>query len=166
MKTIKQIADEIGVSKTAIRKRLTLEVKNKHTETTNGTIYISPEGEALIKQGYLDTVQTRFPESSRKPFAEVSGNVSGAFAVLQEQLTAKDRQIEAKDIQIAELNSQLRSKDEQIKFLQDNAAAAQALHAGTIRKQLTDGGGDPADPEPQLGIIARLFRKKRSDGKR
>jgi len=159
-KTNRQIADEIGVSKTAIRKRLTPEVKKYAETTANGTIYISPEGEALIKQGILDTAQTRFPESSRKPFAEVSGNVSGAFAVLQEQLRVKDSQI-------AELNRQLHVKDEQIAFLQENATNAQRLHAGTIQKQLTDGEDSgaavtvvTAPIAQERNLFARIFGRK------
>ena len=39
-KTIRQIADEIGVSKTAIRKKMTEEVKTKFSKTVSGIIYI------------------------------------------------------------------------------------------------------------------------------
>jgi len=55
--------------------------------------------------------------------------VHSATSALQAQLRVKDEQI-------SELHKQLHVKDEQILFLQQNATTAQALHAGTIQRQL------------------------------
>jgi len=89
MKTIKQIADEIGVSKTAVRKRLTPEVKTKFSETVSGVIFISVEGENLIKQAFERTSpQTKFAEVSANQFPVVSGEVSALIAMLQHELEA------------------------------------------------------------------------------
>ena len=56
MKTIRQIADEIGVSKQAVYKRYkgklyTVCAPYAHTE--QGTLYIDEQGENLIKQDFL-----------------------------------------------------------------------------------------------------------------
>ena len=58
MKTIRQIADEIGVSKQAVYKRYkgklhTVCAPYAHTE--QGVLYIEEQGETLIKQDFLHT---------------------------------------------------------------------------------------------------------------
>lgn len=64
------------------------------------------------------------------------------------------------------LSNQLLEKDKQIAFLQEQLQAAQALHAGTIQKQLTDGQAAPtveaATPEEKPGFFQRIFGKKKS----
>jgi hypothetical protein len=58
-KTIKQIADELEVSKTAIRKKMTVlftdNTGNQFAETVSGVIYITDFGENLIKQSFTGT---------------------------------------------------------------------------------------------------------------
>ena len=97
MKTIRQIADEIGVSKQAVYKRY----KGKQSQEA---------GVVAILQATIDT--------------------------LQGQLSVKDKQIEELNARLAEVSSAL-------VVAQQTAQAAQALHAGTIRQQLTDGEDDP-----------------------
>ena len=58
MKTIRQIADEIGVSKQAVYKRFkgklhTVCAPYAHTE--RGILYISEQGEILIKRGKVQS---------------------------------------------------------------------------------------------------------------
>ena len=147
MKTIKQIADEIGVSKTAVRKYLTDEVKNKFAKTVSGTIYIDDTGENLIKSAFEQKVsQTKFAGVSANQFAEVSTLVS----MLQGEL-------EIKNEQIRELNNRLAESNAALVAAQQTAQAAQMLHAGTIQKQLT-GGESPDGEEKKKGFFG-LFRK-------
>ncbi|MGL5254253.1 MAG: hypothetical protein ACRC9L_04525 [Brevinema sp.] len=133
-KTIKQIADELGVSKTAVRKKMSDEVKTKFAETVSGVIYISVSGENLIKQAFSrDEPQTEVSGVCGNQFPPVSGQVSGEFAVvievLKQQLEVKDRQIEQQQQSIKELTAALENTTDSLK-------AAQALHAGTIHQQL------------------------------
>jgi Predicted transcriptional regulator len=147
MKTIKQIADEIGVSKTAVRKHLTDEVKTKFAETVSGTIYINDAGEMLIKSAFEQNVpQTKFAGVSANQFVEVSTLVS----MLQGEL-------EIKNEQIRELNNRLAESNAALVAAQQTAQAAQMLHAGTIQKQLT--GGEPPDGEEKKKGFFGLFRK-------
>ena len=101
------------------------------------------------------------------------------------QLSILDRQLETKDIQIQMLQKQLETKDyqitekdRQIRLLQeqisqltssmDNLAtalsAAQALHAGTIQKQLVEHSAmeevEPEQPKQKKSIFSRFFSKK------
>ena len=123
-KTIKQLADELGVSKTAVRNYMTEEFREKHTERDcKGVIVVSEEGCKLIAESLGN------PENNRK---EVSENElctipRSVLTMLEEQLRVKDEQIAAKDAQIADLTETLR--------------AEQALHAGTMQKQLALGDG-------------------------
>ena len=75
-KTIKQIADELGVSKTAVRKKMTDEVKTKFAETVSGVIYISVCGENLIKQAFSHSEpSTKVDEVDANHFMSVDGLV-------------------------------------------------------------------------------------------
>jgi len=131
-KTIKQIAEELGVSKTAIRKYMTPDFRANYVETTaNGVIIISDEGanqlESLRK--LPKTPQTKFaettenqleslrklPKTPQTKFAETTENQGlqstidvqrELIAFLKQQLAAKDEQITVKDEQIKELQSQ------------------------------------------------------------
>ena len=155
MKTIKQIADEIGVSKTAIRKKITPELKTKFAETVSGVVYISPEGETLIKTAFSSTrPQTEFAGVSANQFADVSGQVSVLVDMLQKELNIKNEQIR-------ELNARLAESNAALVAAQQSAQAAQMLHAGTMQKQLTDGGADQTEPDvPAKKFFARIFGRK------
>lgn len=132
MKTIKQIADDLGVSKTAIRKRLTPEFKEKYTETANGMIVVSQEGETLITQSIQKSPETLFPETFRKQFPETTGNVSGAFAVLQEQIRVKDELISGLTAELNTERNHSRGQADKITELAEKLATltsnAQLLH--------------------------------------
>lgn len=92
MKTIKQLADELGVSKTAIRKRLTSEFRTNYVETTeNGVLVITANGCAII----AETLQTSANPTPETPETEVSGSAQETIAFLMRQCEEKDRQIEA-----------------------------------------------------------------------
>ena len=58
-KTIKQLADEFGVSKTAIRKRFTDEFKEKYVQTTSeGSLQVSDDGCKLIAESFRKHTET------------------------------------------------------------------------------------------------------------
>lgn len=142
-KTIKQIADELGISKTAIRKYMTPEFREKYVQTSeNGLLFINEAGE-----NFLQSLRKQ-PQTSQTKFAETSGNlVSTEFiTVLQEQLRVKDEQIRYLSIQIEQLQAALAAEQqknsEQVAklttALENTTAslnASQALHA-TDRQQL------------------------------
>ena len=96
--------------------------------------------------------------------------------MLQEQFLAQEKgvqeQLSAKDKQIQLLQEQLIAKDNQIgqitsamENLTASLNAEQALHAGTIQKQLAehsamDQSYDTEQPKQKQGFFARLFGKK------
>ena len=168
MKTIRQIADEIGVSKQAVYKRYkgklyTVCAPYAHTE--QGVLYLSEQAETLIKQDFLrdgcpngshtDTHTERsigaVPEQSQED--SVVAVLQATIDTLQGQLEVKDRQIEQQAQTITRLTDALAAA-------QQTAAAAQALHAGTIQQQLLTGeaGADQQEPEQKRGWFSKLFR--------
>ena len=160
MKTIRQIADEIGVSKQAVYKRYkgklyTVCAPYAHTE--QGVLYLSEQAETLIKQDFLrdgcpngshtDTHTERsigaVPEQSQE---------AGVVAILQATIDTLQGQLSVKDKQIEELNARLAESNAALVAAQQTAQAAQALHAGTIQKQLVEGSAacaDQSEQEPQ-----------------
>ena len=160
MKTIRQIADEIGVSKQAVYKRYkgklhTVCAPYAHTE--QGVLYLSEQAETLIKQDFLKDDRSNgahtersigaVPEQSQE--AGVVAVLQATIDMLQGQLAVKDRQIEELNARLAEVSSAL---------LAAQQTAAQALHAGTIKQQLSDGSGADQEERKQ-SWISRLFRK-------
>lgn len=164
-KTIRQIAEELGVSKQAVhqkRKGKGLETAlQPFTTTIDGTVYISPEGEALLKQAFIKP-ETPTPSTVNvNGFTPVDGNEHPLYAILKAELEAKNRQLEAKDKQIEQLQGELADERKHSRELTDRVAVlaeqAQALHAGTIKTQLPPAGeeqpievdADPAQKEPE-----------------
>ena len=169
MKTIRQIADEIGVSKQAVYKRFkgklhTVCAPYAHTE--QGVLYIEEQGETLIKQDFLQKECSigahtyAHTERSNGAVLEQSEN-AGVVAVLQTTIDTLQGQLAIKDKQIEELNARLAEVSSALVAAQQTAQAAQALHAGTIQQQLLSGesGADQQGREPEPGGKRSWFRK-------
>ena len=159
MKTIRQIADEIGVSKQAVFKKIKHEPLSTSlqglTATVDGRLMVEVDGEKLIKQAFSEIIPSTKNEEKT---AEVDGVVSvlqATIDTLQGQLEVKDRQLEQQVQAITRLTDALAAA-------QQTAAAAQALHAGTIQQQLITGeaGADQQgqEPEQKRGWFSKLFR--------
>ena len=164
MKTIRQIADELGVSKQAVYKRFkgklhTVCAPYAHTE--QGVLYLEERGETLIKQDFLQDDRSigahtdTHTECSNGAVLE-QGQQGDLVAVLQAAIETLQGQLEVKDRQIEQLTSALVAA-------QQTAAAAQALHAGTMHQQLLSGEagadqlGQESEPSQKRSWISRFF---------
>ena len=193
-KTIKQIAEEIGVTKQAVFKKIKSEPLSTELEkfiaTVDGKIMISTGGEKLIKQAFnrkQKTVTGNTSDKNDENLGQVGVNQLSAggasenalAAALQLAVDALTSQLEEKDRQIAEKDRQLERQSKTIEELatslavaQHTAQAAQALHAGTIRRQINESpviraeeAEMEAEPEEEpgqeqkkkRGIFSRLF---------
>ena len=154
-KTIKQIADELGVSKTAIRNYMTADFRSKYVEiSANGLLLISDEGAIQLQTKCKPTAnqpQTKFAQTTanlpqtecengvdrRKPpqteFAAVVEVLQTTIDTLQGQLAAKDEQLKSQQEQISALQSELererqhaRNQAEKLAVLADQAQQLQA----------------------------------------
>lgn len=166
-KTIKEIAEEIGVSKQAVFKKikkepLSTEIGN-FISTVDGKILVSVCGEKLIKQAFqrkqkatdmnigakIDDKRFTVGDNSentadciRSAGQERENTLAAAFQTAIDALTS---QLEEKDRQLAEKDKQLERQTKTIEELatslavaQHTAQAAQALHAGTLQRQIED----------------------------
>lgn len=122
MKTIKQLADELGVSKTAVRKKIENLGLSEKVQTNGNRIEVDERQERLIKSAFSqkETKTTNANEVSEK--SETLRLLSSMVSTLQEQLQEKDKQIERLQ---TELENAQKSVDQ-----------AQQLHAMTEQKLL------------------------------
>ena len=169
-KTIKQIADEIGVSKQTVYKRYkgklyTVCAPYAHTE--QGVLYIEEQGETLINQDFLQKECSigahtyAHTERSNGAVLEQSEN-AGVVAVLQTTIDTLQGQLAIKDKQIEELNARLAEVSSALVAAQQTAQAAQALHAGTIQQQLTSGEDQREEDEVKAkkqSWLSRMFSR-------
>jgi len=169
MKTIRQIADEIGVSKQAIQKRIAREPLctrlSPYICTKNGTKYIDVDGENMIVSAFVinkknkahippDTasidgsIDISMDKTSRS--IDNSEHIHTLISMLQHELNVKNEQIQ-------ELNSRLAESSSALVATQNSLQAAQMLHGGTMQKHLTD---DNEKQEKPRGFFARLFSRR------
>ena len=100
------------------------------------------------------TKSTNEKEKSTISFLELQNEI------LREQLVIKDNQIRLLQEQIGQLTNAMEN-------LTTALNAEQALHAGTIQKQLTehsvmDQPSDVEQPKQKQGLFSRLFGRKES----
>lgn len=166
-KTIKQIADELRVSKQAVWQRVKRSAELSamladHSETVNGTVYVDDVLEQRIKEQYPErptvdetpinigeTVDEtgvnvdKTPVNKAQNVDETSSeiDVNTLIVTLQNTVDTLQQQLTVKDKQIDELTVMLKASQEQQATLVSALTAAQALHAGTIQERLTERSG-------------------------
>jgi len=125
LKTLKQIADELGVKKQAVYYRVNrlplVELLSAHKMSVDGVLTVDEEGERLIKQSF-NTVNDELSGE----FTTINNRLNGALSaeelndniinmlqksieMLHKQLEIKDKQLEAKDNQISALMELVRN---------------------------------------------------------
>ena len=192
--TIKQLADELGVSKTTISKAVLVLGLNGKLHKVGNRYMLSEMQISQIKSKISQFSQTDEEKKTQisptlQTDEEKKLQISPTLqtdeeekmqisllkqqnAILQQQLSVLSKQLSVKDEQIKLLQEQLIAKDEQIgqitsamESMATALAAEQALHAGTIQKQLTEHSlmDQPSDEEQskrKQGIFSKLFGKK------
>ena len=174
--TIKQLANQLGVSKTTISKAISaLGLQGELKRFGN---------KYLLSEVQIESVKTQIANQKSQTAGQKSQteNQNALIEVLQKQLTLLNGQLNIKDDQIRTHQEQIRllqeqivSKDkqiEQITVAMENITAAltasQALHAGTIQQQLTEQNSsrentapdDPEQPKQKQGFFSKFFGKK------
>ena len=186
-KTIRQIADEIGVTRQAIYKKFKFNsaVANSikiHSFKVDRVKYYTAEGEKIIKSMFTDnsntsqsTVNLSTEQLTDKLTSDnlTTNQVDKLSEFFFAQLTAKDKQIEEKDRQLLEKDHQLAEKDKQIAMLMEQSnnltqalQAAQAL-AAADKKQLllqseqqnNQSKNDDTSENVKKGFFRKIFGK-------
>lgn len=151
-KTIKEIAEELGVSKTAVRKQIANLGLQTSLRKIGNQFAIEKEQETLIKSAFSQ-------KQSQTKIANQSETSLRLVSMLQHELEIKNRELEIKNKQIEELNARLAEVTSALTTAQQTAQAAQALHAGMIQQQLKSGEAAPAEPEtPDKGKRKRWWK--------
>lgn len=178
--TIKQLANELGVSKPTIRNAVSeLGLQGKLCKIGNRymisddqimkiKLQISEKSEKSESEVSPKSKKSEKSESEVLPKSEKTENdiwreqlavKDGQIKLLQEQLIVKDRQINLLQEQISQLTSAMEN-------MATALTASQALHAGTIQKQLTEYServkpySEQEQPKQKLGFLSRLLWKK------
>ena len=121
MKTIRQIADEIGVSKQAVFKKIKREPLSTSlqglTATVDGRLMVEVDGEKLIKQAFSEIAPSTtdnqltgavdgLVDAPSTKNAEKTAEVDGVISVLQATIDTLQGQLEVKDRQIEHTRGQ------------------------------------------------------------
>ena len=169
-KTIKEIADELGVSKTAVSKQIAnlglrsslrkngnqFAIENRQEKLTKMAFQKDKQRERVVK----NLVSDEQSQTENHEVCDLVGVLQTTVDTLQEQLSVKDQQIRELIARLAECSAALLAA-------QETARAAQALHAGIIQQQLSDAGEDRATasvPDEQAAPnnrrwFSRFFRR-------
>ena len=164
-KTIKEIADELGVSKTAVSKQIANLGLRSSLRKNGNQFAIDEHQEALIKQAFSEKSQTEIENQTQTKTQTENHEVGDLVCVLQTTVDTLQEQLSVKDQQIRELNARLAECSTALLAAQETARAAQALHAGTIQQQLSDGEDYAASvPDEQAAPnnrrwFSRFFRR-------
>ena len=166
MKTIRQIADEIGVSKTAVNKQIANLGLRSGLRKNGNQFAIDEHQEALIKQAFSEKSQTEIENQSQTKTQTENHEVGDLVCVLQATIDTLQGQLEVKDRQIEQQAQTITRLTDALAAAQQTAVAAQALHAGTIQQQFVAGEGEELQQEretvPRRSWWKRLFEGKDS----
>ena len=154
--TIKQLADELAVSKSTIGRAI-VQLGFQDQLCKIGNKYMLSETQIL---------QIKLQLSKDEEEKSLQANQEMQNVILQEQLSILNKQLAIKDHQIKILQEQIGQLTTAMESMATALTAAQALHAGTIQKQLTEHSDsmeqmpNQEQPKQKKGIFSRLFGRK------
>lgn len=150
MKTIKELANELGVSKTAVMKKIdNLGLREKLAKNGNRLAIREPEEKLIIEafsKKESTTANQKTPTKSTTANQKV-GDLEELISSLLEQLKAKDLQLAKKDEQIEALQNQMSQTTAALLAAQESVKAAQALHAIDRKEDVLAIEGDPKEKD-------------------
>ena len=145
-KTTKEIAEEIGVSKQAVFKKMKREPLSTGlqglTTTVDGRLIVSVDGEKLIKQAFSRCEPST---TDNQLTVEVDGQ-NRLYEILERELQAKNEQIVALQAELSKERQHSREQAERIAVLADQA---QRLQLAQMQPQQIEDCVAPAEPERQ-----------------
>lgn len=140
------------------------------TATVDGRLMVEVDGEKLIKQAFSEIAPSTtdnqltgavdgLVDAPSTKNAEKTAEVDGVISVLQATIDTLQGQLEVKDRQIEQQAQTITRLTDALAAAQQTAAAAQALHAGTIQQQLITGeaGTDQQEPEQKKSWFSKFW---------
>ena len=154
-----EIALACGVSEQAVRAWCR---RNHVAKDVKGSFVITESQKTAIYQYYLGGERKQVSQRTKASYETCETSEATLISMLQGELDRKNEQLAVKDRQIEELNARLSEVSSALVAAQQTAAAAQALHAGTIQQQILTGetGADQQGQEldRKRGWFSKLFR--------
>ena len=120
MKTIKQIADEVGVSKQAIRNQIAKLGLQSSLQKNGNQLAIDEQQERLILQEFGEKSQSGNAKQSQ---SETETTLHFALRLLEDEIAFLKEQVKTKDEQITELTATVRTQAESINADRKNELA-------------------------------------------
>ena len=178
--SVKDFARHAGVSTQWVYKRLANELQ-PYCKIINGVKYINVEGLRLFdrheqrvdiangfQSGEQELVQ-HFATTLQSVAKDLINSFQPNTDALQDTLTTLTTQLATKDAQIAAQNEQIKYLTTMLQISQDQQAAlqsalttAQALHAGSIKQQLSATTvSNCDDKKPSKGVFRRFFKRSK-----
>ena len=201
--TIKQLAIQLGVSKTTISKAISelglqgklkrsgnkyllsdmqiesvkTQIENHKTQTAHSKTQTIGENmgleapkmqtESEKSQNANQELQTEYQSLRFQDQRMQLENQKALIEVLQKQLALLNEQLSIKDGQIKAYQEQIRILTDSLHDATAALTAEQALHAGTIQRQLAEQSSkedvlpeEQTQPKPKQGFLSRIFEKR------
>ena len=148
--SIKELAEELGVSKPTISKAIDVlgiqgnlrKVGNRfmldETQVAAVKSQITQVSETEIAKKTQDKAPIESEKSQNETEKTLISLLETQISILQEQLTVKDAQISNLGKSLQDTTAALTAAQEALQSTTAALTAAQALHAGTLQQQLTD----------------------------
>ena len=149
---ITEIAAECGVSEQAVRAWCR---RNHVAKDAKGSFAINKSQKTAIYQHYLGVERKRVSQPAKASCETCETSETALISMLQKELDRKNEQLSVKDKQIEELNARLAEVSSALVTAQQTAAAAQALHAGTMHQQLLSGKSGADQPERETEPVQK-----------
>ncbi|WP_282667390.1 MerR family transcriptional regulator [Lactococcus cremoris] len=189
LKTIKELADELGVSKQTIRNKIDKDFREKFVQTIkikgNNTLVINNAGYSLLKKTLQnDTAQTaKTLQNDTAQTAKTLQNDTAQTKLIcfleeqldkkEQQLSVKDKQLENKDTQISQmqnlLDQQQRLALQDKKLLEEYKSEINELKALKMpREDMKDGSsirGEAQEEIERLKAKLKLSEEERNKAK-
>ena len=178
LKTIKELADELGVSKQTIRNKIDKDFREKFVQTIkikgNNTLVINNAGYSLLKKTLQnDTAQTAKTLQNDTAQTKLICFLEEQLDKKEQQLSVKDKQLENKDTQISQmqnlLDQQQRLALQDKKLLEEYKSEINELKALKMpREDMKDGSsirGEAQEEIERLKAKLKLSEEERNKAK-
>ena len=178
LKTIKELADELGVSKQTIRNKIDKDFREKFVQTIkikgNNTLVINNAGYSLLKKTLQnDTAQTAKTLQNDTAQTKLICFLEEQLDKKEQQLSVKDKQLENKDTQISQmqnlLDQQQRLALQDKKLLEEYKSEINELKALKMpQEDMKDGSsirGEAQEEIERLKAQLKLSEEERNKAK-
>lgn len=163
-KKIKQIADEIGVSKQAVFKKIdNLGCRQQLTKIDN-QFTVDESLENAIKKAFSNkNDKSNIVNQSSTDYQQFMGYLTESLQVLKQQNELLSQQLKEKDVQLAEKDKQLEAAQkladqaQQLQAIAENKIKLLEQHDQHLSELIKTQSNSEDHPEVKKGFFTRLF---------